>query len=140
MPFADVAGAIAGFGETLAERWGIRLQFDIVDEDAVSEGVLASHDAGAGGTADGASGNGVIEADAFVRQAIEHGRVDVRVAVVAGRLRTPLVRDDEQNVGLPRAGCSCRRHGQGGGFQEVSSSNAHRLLLTETPGPVARRS
>ena len=68
MPLPDVAGAIAGTAEGFAQGRPLRLQFHIVDEDAMSERILAGDQAGAIGTADGASGNGRLEVGALPRR------------------------------------------------------------------------
>ena len=73
MPFSDVPGTIARSLERLCQGGSVRLQFHVVDEDAIGEGILPSHEAGAKGTANGRAGDRVIEADAFGRQPVETG-------------------------------------------------------------------
>src|SRR6185312_12422040 len=67
--------------------------------------------------------------------------MDVRVTVIAGGLRAPLVGDDEQHVRPLFAACAehCGRE-RAGRFQEITTMKIHAGSITRTRNPRLRRS
>src|SRR5262249_32299922 len=76
----------------------VRLELDVIDKDSVPQRVLAGHEAGAEGAAHRIAGNCVYKVDAFAFEPVECGSVYIGIAVVAGRLRTPLVGQNEEHA------------------------------------------
>jgi hypothetical protein len=59
--------------------------------------------------------------DALIRQTVEVGRLDIRIAGKPKRLRAPLVRDDHKDIGLGNRGTN----GEPEGEQEERKSEFH---------------
>ena len=103
VPFADVAGVVAGGGQHLAECHGVVAEMGVVEEEAVRGRPLAGHQRAAEGRTDRTSRDGFGEIGALFFELIEVRRLDVRVAGVAGGAGPPLVGENEEDV--RRAGC-----------------------------------
>src|SRR5262249_10715062 len=80
--------------------------------DTVLAGHLAGEEGGAAGRAHRRGRKGACEHGAVGRQAIEHWRANLAIAVTAHRPRPVVVRKNEKNVGWPRA-LSQNRPGSG---------------------------
>ena len=123
VPLADETGAVTGAAEDFPQGRTFRLQFHVVDENAMGERILAREEAGAIRAAHGASRHGVFEIHAFRFQAVEHRGADIDIPAVSRRLRTPLIREQEQDVGTtPALRQKCWRDGQTccGGLEELA--------------------
>ncbi len=129
VPLADIGGFVTG--PLVHFREGDRLAPEphIVQEDAMSQRILAGQQTGAIWTADRAARYGVLEVDAFFDQAIQVRRAYIVVAGVAGRFRPPLVGENKNHVRfLPRHRCLTsppaqheRCGAKAGCFQQISS-------------------
>ena len=85
---------------------------DIVDKDAVGQGVLARQQGGTRRAADRDAGDGMGEVDALGGQPVEVRRPHLPVAGVSGVLRPPLIGEHIDDIGsllehgsLSHAGC-----------------------------------
>jgi|GEM_PF-4937664 len=100
MPFADVGGVVFAIVKGAGNAVAVEGQLDVVDEDAVGEGILAGHEASAKGTADEAATRPMCEIEAVPSELIKHGALAVGIAYVAGGLRAPFVSEKKHYVGL----------------------------------------
>jgi hypothetical protein len=111
VPLADVGGFVAGTLVRLGEGNRLIPEQHIIQEDAVSQGVLARQQTGAVRAANGTARHSVLEIHTLVGQAIQVGRPHVPVAGVARSLGPPLVGKDVDHAGLSgeRSRWNCRR-------------------------------
>ena len=70
--------------------------------DSVLMGILASQDRRSRRCAKRVRGECVLKAHAFVRQSIQSGSLDIRIAVTTERLLCLVIRHDQQDVRLRR--------------------------------------
>ena len=75
-------------------------QLDVVEVDAVGEGILAGHEAAAKGTADGTAAHGMSEIEAVPRQLVEDWGLAIGIASIAGGLGAPFVSEEKDYVGF----------------------------------------
>ena len=105
VPFADDAGAVAGF----LEEFGVGGEGGVhgfdrvfafgVAEDLIDVGEGSGEAGGAGGGAEGVRDKGVCESDAFVGEAVHVGSFEEFVAVAAHEGDGLVVGHDEEDVG-----------------------------------------
>ena len=98
MPFADIRSFVAGLVIRLGDGNRVVVQSHIVQKNAVRERVSTRHQARPIRAAHRTAGHRVTEADAFCSQLVEVRRANVWIARVAGRLRTPLIREDKDKI------------------------------------------
>ena len=98
---ADQGRLVAVHPKDVAQVLVLRLRIGkvVVAEEAMGVHVLAGHETGPRGRADRVVGVGVGEVDARRGDAIEVGRLHVRVAPVAGAVRVVLIAHQPEDVG-----------------------------------------
>jgi hypothetical protein len=112
VPFAEVAGGVAGVAEGARERFLLEAEGEAVVLDAGAVVGAAGHDGGAGGRAIGRAGVETIEAQAGGGHGVEVRGFEERVAVVAGFAPAHVVGHDEDDVGAGGGGGVRRRLGR----------------------------
>ena len=91
VPLADVAGGVAGAGESLGQGDGFGAQVYVVDEDAVVDGVAARKQTSTIRRANGARRDGRREHHARGGETIQSWRSGVAIAGKSHSLRPPLI-------------------------------------------------
>jgi hypothetical protein len=103
VPFTNKPCLVIIFLKFFCEKWRLRADFTIEIEDSVDMAVLAGHDGGSTGRADGVIAEGISEKDPLVSDTVNIGCFGVvfEVGVVSrNRLRSMVIAKNKNDVGF----------------------------------------